>query len=359
MAALDDDTRNLAPEEVLRRIGTVRDRLGEDLVILGHHYQRDEVIRFADITGDSLKLSQFAASRSAARWVVFCGVHFMAESADILRSPHQRVILPNPAAGCSMADMAQLPQVRACWELLDAGLPGRTVPVVYVNSSAEVKAFAGERGGIACTSSNAAKVVEHALGLGERVLFLPDQHLGRYSGSRAGVPLERMPVWDPAAPPRGAGWDPFRTAALILWKGHCSVHQMFKNTHVTHFRNTEPDRRIIVHPECAWEVTAAADEAGSTEAILRRVSETAPGTRWAVGTELNMVRRLASRYPQGTVVPLTRFGSVCPTMWRIDPRCLLQALDRLAAGDPVNVVSVPAAIAGPARLALDRMLSLA
>lgn len=358
MAELDDDLRSLSPEEALRRIGEVRARLGEDLVILGHHYQRDEIIRFADVTGDSLKLAQFAASRSAARWIVFCGVHFMAESADLLRAPHQGVILPNLDAGCSMADMAQLPQVRACWDLLDRNLPGRTVPVVYVNSSAAVKAFAGEHGGIACTSSNAAKVVEHALGLGEHVLFLPDRHLGRFSGARAGVPPERMPVWDPAEPPRGAGWEAFRTAGVILWKGHCSVHQMFKKSHVTHFRNTEPARRIIVHPECDWEVTSAADEAGSTEAILRRVSETAPDTPWAVGTELNLVKRLAKRYPEGTVVPLTRFGAVCPTMWRIDPRHLLQSLDRLASGDPVNLVSVPPGIAGPARVCLDRMLSL-
>ncbi|HXE80981.1 MAG TPA: quinolinate synthase NadA [Vicinamibacterales bacterium] len=349
----------LSDDEMDRRILHAKEALGSRLLILGHHYQRDEVIKFADFTGDSLRLSQHCAARPEADYIVFCGVHFMAESADVLSAPHQQVILPDLAAGCSMADMAAVDQLEAAWqELARLGID-EVVPVTYINSSAAIKAFVGERGGIVCTSSNAAATLRWAWDRGRRILFLPDQHLGRNTAYKMGVPLDDMVVWDPDEVNGGLSRDALSAARIILWKGHCSVHTRFTTAQIARVRGQYPGIRVIVHPEVPWEVVQAADDAGSTEYILRQVRQSPPGSVWAVGTEIHLVNRLAHEVAPGkTVVSLDQFGCLCSTMFRVSPNHLLWALEGLLEGEVHNRITVPEEQKYWVRVALDRMLSV-
>lgn len=351
---------NLQDEEMALRIGAARAALGDRLVILGHHYQRDEVIRFADYIGDSFKLAGAIANHPAADFIVFCGVHFMAESADILALPHQRVILPDLAAGCSMADMAPADQLEVCWnELRQMGLASRVVPVTYINSAAAIKSLVGENGGTVCTSSNAAATLKWGWQQKEKVLFLPDQHLGRNTAFKMGVALDEMVVWDPYEPFGGLTRDQLERAKLILWKGHCSVHVRFTTQQIAKVRVEHPGIQVIVHPEVPFDVLQAADDSGSTEYILTTVREAAPGTSWAVGTEVHLVHRLAEEVaPAKTVVSLDQFGCLCSTMFRVSPNHLLWVLDSLIDGEVVNEIVVPDEQKKWARIALDRMLSI-
>jgi quinolinate synthase len=348
----------LSEQELDARIARAKAALGSRLVILGHHYQRDEVVKFADFRGDSLKLSQLAASRREAEFIVFCGVHFMAESADILSADHQVVILPDLNAGCSMADMANLEQVEVCWEELASCTDARIVPITYINSTAAIKAFVGRNGGAVCTSSNARKVMEWALAHGEKALFLPDEHLGRNTTYRMGISLEEMVVWDPQEERGGLREEEIRRARIFLWKGHCSVHQRFLPEHVARVRAKYPGVRVIVHPECRWDVCQSADEVGSTEYILKRVTEAPPGSQWALGTEIHMIRRLAQEHADRLVVTLDDCVCLCSTMYRISPQHLCWTLERLVAGQVVNRVSVDPETKRWARVALDRMLEI-
>lgn len=350
----------LTPEETAQRIQTARCRLGNDLMILGHHYQRDEIIRWADFRGDSLKLSQLAAQHPEARYVVFCGVHFMAESADILTTPEQTVILPNMSAGCSMADMANIRQVEACWaELSKATDTSRIVPITYVNSTAAIKAFVGRNGGACCTSSNARKVIEWALERGDKLMFLPDQHLGRNTCVEIGLdPEEDMLLWNPNLPYGGTTPETVQRSKVILWKGHCSVHARFSVEQIAEARQKHPGIQIIVHPECSLEVVQAADLNGSTEYIIKAVSEAPSGSVWGVGTEVNLVNRLAQEFPEKTIFCLDPVVCPCSTMYRIHPHYLLWVLESLLEGRVVNQVSVSPEIAQDARLALERMLTI-
>jgi quinolinate synthase len=354
----DFDSYLLTPDNTLdERIASAKARLGRDVVILGHHYQRDEVIQFADFRGDSFKLSQ-QAGVADARYIVFCGVHFMAESADILRRPHQQVILPDLNAGCSMADMADIGQVETCWNELSELGDWKIVPVTYMNSTAAIKAFTGEHGGAVCTSSNADAVLRWAFERGERVLFLPDEHLGRNTAFRMGIPLDKMAVWDPYEPLGGNSEAAIRDARILLWKGYCSVHQRFAPEHVQRVRREHPGIRVIVHPECRFEVAQAADFIGSTEQIKKIVSEAEPDSQWAVGTEIHMVNRLAKQLPDRRVMSLDPSVCVCTTMFRISPQHLLWALENLVAGRVVNRITVDEHTRQWAQVALQRMLSL-
>ena len=353
------DSYLLVPDNTLdERIAAAKDRLGEDVVILGHHYQRDEVIKFADFRGDSLKLS-FQASEAYARYIVFCGVHFMAESADILRREHQIVVLPDLNAGCSMADMADIGQVEACWNEVSSVVDARKiVPVSYMNSTAAIKAFTGEHRGSICTSSNAAAVLKWAFENGEKVLFLPDEHLGRNTGYRMGIPLDQMIVWDPYQELGGNSPEAVRNARIILWKGYCSVHQRFTPEQVARVRHEHPGIRVIVHPECRFEVTQAADQIGSTEGIIKAIESAPAGSEWAVGTEIHLVNRLGRTFRDREVISLDPNVCVCTTMFRITPQHLLWALENLGSGNVVNRISVDERTRHYARLALDRMLAL-
>jgi quinolinate synthase len=355
----DFDNYLLVPDNTLdERITAAKAKLGKDVVILGHHYQRDEVVKFADYRGDSLKLSQ-QAGQVDAKYIVFCGVHFMAESADILRRGNQVVVLPDLSAGCSMADMADIGQVEACWsELAGVTDTGKIIPVTYMNSTAAIKSFTGENGGSACTSSNASAVMKWAFERGEKVLFLPDEHLGRNTGYRMGIPLDEMIVWDPYEELGGNTPGAIAKARVILWKGYCSVHQGFTSEQVARVRREHPGIRVIVHPECRFEVAQAADEIGSTEGIIRIIRAAAPGTEWAVGTEIHMVNRLSKELPDRKVMSLDSSVCVCTTMFRITPVHLLWALENLGAGKIVNQISVDERTRHFARTALDRMLSL-
>jgi len=348
----------LSAEELDARITRAKDALGSRLVILGHHYQRDEVVKFADYRGDSLRLSQLAARRRDAEYIVFCGVHFMAESADILSGDHQAVILPDLNAGCSMADMANLEQVEVCWEALTGINSRKTVPVTYINSTAAIKAFVGRNGGAVCTSSNARKIMEWALARGEKALFLPDEHLGRNTGYGMGIPLDRMAVWNPHEENGGLTDDQIREARIYLWKGHCSVHQRFRPEHVERARRSHPGIRVIAHPECSWEVCQAADEVGSTEYILKRIVEAPAGSAWAVGTEIHMIRRLAREHPDRFIVSLDDCVCMCSTMFRISPQHLCWTLESLQSGQVVNRVSVDSDTKRWALEALNRMLEI-
>jgi len=355
----DFDSYLLVPDNALDdRIDAAKARLGRDVVILGHHYQRDEVVKFADFRGDSLKLS-FQASQAEARYIVFCGVHFMAESADILRREHQVVVLPDLNAGCSMADMADIGQVEACWSELSTLLDSRKIiPVTYMNSTAAIKSFTGEQGGSVCTSSNAAGVMKWAFEKGEKVLFLPDEHLGRNTGYRMGIPLEQMIVWDPYEEFGGNTPEAIHNARIILWKGYCSVHQRFTPQQVERVRREHPGIRVIVHPECRFEVAEAADQIGSTEGIIKAIQASPAGTEWAVGTEIHLVNRLGKELKDHKVISLDPSVCVCTTMFRITPQHLLWALENLGEGNVVNRISVDERTRHHARLALDRMLSL-
>jgi quinolinate synthase len=351
---------NLPDEEMELRIAAARAALGDRLVILGHHYQRDEVIKFADYTGDSFKLARSIAGHPHADYIVFCGVHFMAESADILAMPHQRIILPDLAAGCSMADMAAPDQLETCWaELEQMGVAGSVVPMTYINSAASIKSFVGEKGGTICTSSNATASLEWGWGRKEKILFLPDQHLGRNTAWKMGVPLDQMVVWDPFEPFGGLTKAQLEQARLILWKGHCSVHVRFTAKQIEQVRREHPGITVIVHPEVPFDVLQAADDSGSTEYILKTVRESPAGSTWAVGTEVHLVHRLAEEVaPAKTVVSLDQFGCLCSTMFRVSPNHLLWVLDSLVDGEVVNEIVVPEGQKKWAKIALDRMLSI-
>jgi quinolinate synthase len=357
--SLPDRYLGLSDAEMERRIAAAKAALGTRLLILGHHYQRDEVIRFADITGDSYRLSQHCAARPDAEFIVFCGVHFMAESADVLSAPHQQVILPDLAAGCSMSDMAAIDQLETCWaELADMGVDD-VVPVTYINSSAAIKAFVGEQGGVVCTSSNCAATLRWAWERGRRILFLPDQHLGRNTAYKMGVPLDDMAVWDPEEPWGGLDPTVAQDARLILWKGHCSVHTRFSVAQIAMLREQHPGIRVIVHPEVPFDVVQAADDSGSTEYILKQVRASAPGSVWAVGTEIHLVNRLAHEMaPDRTVLSLDQLGCLCSTMFRVSPNHLLWVLEGLLDGDVHNRIVVPDEQKYWVRVALDRMLSI-
>ncbi len=346
--------------DLVRRATAAKEALGDRAFVLGHHYQRDEVVAFADVTGDSFKLAREAAARPNAEFVVFCGVHFMAESADILTADNQAVVLPDLAAGCSMADMAGKNQVDDAWQTLnDLGIAGNTIPVTYMNSSAAIKSFTGQHGGTICTSSNAKRSLEWAFSQGERVLFLPDQHLGRNTAVRdMGLGLDDCVVFDPRKPSGGLSADQLRNAKVILWRGHCSVHGRFTTQCVDEVRERIPGVNVLVHPECAYEVVSKADVVGSTEGIIRVLDEAEPGSSWAIGTELNLVKRLAQAHPDKTVTFLDRTVCYCSTMNRIDLPHFTWAMESLAAGRVVNQISVDAETAQWARVALDRMLAL-
>jgi quinolinate synthase len=346
----------LSPEALTDRIQQNRRTLGKRLVILGHHYQQDDVIQFADHTGDSLKLSQLAAEQRDAEFVVFCGVHFMAESADILTGPDVKVYLPDLSAGCSMADMAAYDQVEEAWDFLTASTDARIIPITYVNSAANIKAFCGLNGGACCTSSNAPKVLAWALSQGDKVLFLPDQHLGRNTAYAMGHALDDMVVYDPAEPDGGLTAEQVAGAKFVLWKGHCSVHQLFTEAQCHALRKSEPDRTILVHPECSWEVVQASDLAGSTEFIIKTVESAKPGSKWAIGTEVHLIDRLARTHSDQDIRSLSPIQCLCTTMYRISPQHLAWCLDGLVAGTPVNQISVPPAVREGALTALQRML---
>lgn len=344
------------------RIAAARRELGRECVILGHHYQRDEVVRFADHRGDSYRLSQMAA-QAQGRYIVFCGVHFMAESADVLARPSQHVILPDLNAGCSMADMAEIGQVEDAWEqfvalgLTDDEGNGIT-PITYMNSTAAIKAFCGERGGLVCTSSNAKAAFEWAFARNEKIFFLPDQHLGRNTGFARGIPLDEMVVWDPYMLQGGQTAERLRKAKVILWKGHCSVHQRFLPEHVDKVRAKYPSIQVVVHPECRWEVCQKADGIGSTDQIIKTVKQAAPGSAFAIGTEIHLINRLAKEHPDKHIITLDDSGCLCTTMFRISPQHLCWALENLVDGSIVNPIRVNGEVKRWARVALDKMLEI-
>lgn len=350
----------MSPEELDERIGEARARLGDSTVILGHHYQRDEIIKYADYRGDSFNLSQFAASQKNAQSIVFCGVHFMAETADILSAPYQSVILPNLTAGCSMADMARIDDVLDCWDDLQdtIGDDGDIIPITYMNSTAAIKAHCGRNGGIVCTSSNAPATFEWALERGRRILFLPDQHLGRNTGLKMGIGLDEMVVWNPFKPLGGNTEEELRNSRLILWQGHCSVHTRFTVQQIEQARAAYPDVHVVVHPECTMDVVQAADSNGSTEYIKRVVADAAPGSIIGVGTEISMVNRLAAENPDKKIFCLDSVVCPCSTMYRIHPAYLSWVLDGLNEGVVVNRITVDEDTAEQARISLDRMLAV-
>ncbi|MGC8667396.1 MAG: quinolinate synthase NadA [Chthonomonadales bacterium] len=357
---LPPEYARLGPEATAERIGEAREALGDAVVILGHHYQRDEIIRWADYRGDSLKLSQLAAQRKEAPFIVFCGVHFMAESADILTEDRQAVILPNLSAGCSMADMADIYQVEDAWKHITQYVdPSAVIPITYVNSTADLKAFVGRNGGACCTSSNARKVMEWALERGDRVFFFPDQHLGRNTAITLGFDVQRdMVLWDPMEKHGGVTPQAVASARVILWKGHCSVHQRFTVDQIARARREHPDIKIIVHPECSLDVVQASDYNGSTEAIIRRVSEAPSGSKWGVGTEINLVNRLQQEHPDKLIFCLDPIVCPCSTMYRIHPHYLLYVLEQLVQGRVVNRITVEEHTKHWARIALERMLAI-
>lgn len=350
----------MSPAELDERIAAARAKLGARAVVLGHHYQRDEIIKYADYRGDSFNLSQFAASQAAAEYIIFCGVHFMAETADILSSANQQVILPNLTAGCSMADMARIDDVLDCWDDLQdtLGDDGAIIPITYMNSTAAIKAHCGRNGGIVCTSSNAPATFRWALERGKRILFLPDQHLGRNTGLRMGIGLEEMVVWNPFKPLGGNTEADLRRARLILWQGHCSVHTRFTTQQIEQARQAYPNVHVVVHPECTMDVVQAADSNGSTEYIKKLVNDAAAGSVIAVGTEISMVNRLAAENPNKRIFCLDSVVCPCSTMYRIHPAYLSWVLDGLNEGVVVNRISVDADTAEQARVSLDRMLAV-
>lgn len=364
---LPQQYRDASDDELDARIRAAKQTLGDRVVVLGHFYQREEVVRHADYVGDSFQLANAAKERPEAEAIVFCGVHFMAETADLLSRPEQAVILPNLAAGCSMADMADIDQVEECWEQLaevvgdldtpdaDGLLP--VIPVTYMNSSAAIKGFVGRHGGIVCTSSNARTVLEWAFARGRRVLFFPDQHLGRNTAKAMGVPLEQMPMWNPRRPLGGSSEQQIADSRVILWHGFCSVHRRFTVDQIDRARAEHPGVRVIVHPECPMEVVDAADEAGSTDLIRKAIAAATAPTTFAIGTEINLVQRLAAQYPQHDIFCLDPVVCPCSTMYRIHPGYLAWVLESLVAGEVVNRITVPDDVAAPATVALERMLA--
>ena len=364
---LPREYREAPDDELDARIRAAKATLGDRVVVLGHFYQREEVVRHADYVGDSFQLANAAKERPEAEAIVFCGVHFMAETADLLSRPEQAVILPNLAAGCSMADMADIDQVEECWEQLedvlgdletpDADGLVPVIPVTYMNSSAAIKGFVGRHGGIVCTSSNARTVLEWAFARGRRVLFFPDQHLGRNTAKAMGVPLEQMPMWNPRRPLGGSSAEQLEDSRVILWHGLCSVHRRFSVAQIDQARAEHPGVRVIVHPECPMDVVDAADEAGSTDIIRKAIAAADEPTTFAIGTEINLVQRLAAQYPQHEIFCLDPVVCPCSTMYRIHPGYLAWVLESLVAGEVVNRITVPADVAEPATVALERMLA--
>ena len=347
------------PEQIEANIRIAREQLADRALILGHHYQRDEVIQFADIRGDSFKLSQFAAEQDDVEFIIFCGVHFMAETADILSTPSQRVILPNLTAGCSMADMAQTDDVLDCWDDLNNVLgEGSVIPVTYMNSTAEIKSLCGKNGGIVCTSSNASATFDWSYSQGEKVLFLPDQHLGRNTAAKMGMGLDEMILWNPFKPLGGNTLEDIKNAKLILWEGHCSVHTRFTVSQINEARLKHPDVNIVVHPECTLEVVNEADSVGSTEHIKNVIEQADRGTTWAVGTEISLVNRIASENPDKNVFCLDSVVCPCSTMYRIHPAYVSWVLDGLVEGVVVNQIKVDDDIRRYSKIALERMLSI-
>ena len=346
--------------QLVERAKAARSALGSKAMVLGHHYQRDEVIAFADIRGDSFKLAQAAADNSEAEFIFFCGVHFMAESADILTTPNQKVILPDLSAGCSMADMATASQVNECWQVLGKlGVAAKTIPITYMNSSAAIKAFTGKNNGAVCTSSNAARAMKWAFENGEKILFLPDQHLGRNTAVLSlGLNLDDCVLWNPWKPNGGLTDDQIKNSKVILWRGHCSVHGRFSIQNINDVRQQVPGIKVLVHPECQHEVVSNADVVGSTEMIIKTVKESAPGSKWAIGTELNLVSRLANENLDKQVLFLDKTVCYCSTMNRIDLPHLVWAMESLVSGRLVNQIKVEAEIAKYAEVALVRMLAL-
>jgi quinolinate synthase len=356
---LPKEYMGLKPEALYDRIYAAKKTLGERLVILGHHYQREEIIRFADFRGDSLILAQNAANQENAEFIVFCGVHFMAETADILSGPHQRVMLPNITAGCSMSDMAPSEDVLDAWDDLTGVLGNGLIPITYMNSTAAIKALCGRNGGIVCTSSNAEATYRWAFERGEKIIFFPDQHLGRNTGVKLDIPLDEMVLWNPFKPMGGLTLDEIRHARVILWQGHCSVHTRFSVAQIEEARSRYPDVRVVVHPECVREVVDAADQDGSTEFIIRAVNQASAGSVFAIGTEINLVNRLALENPDKTVFSLDPIVCPCSTMYRIHPAYLAWALECLISGQVVNQITVDDDTRHYARIALERMLSVA
>lgn len=364
---LPQQYRDASDDELDARIRAAKATLGDRVVVLGHFYQREEVVRHADYVGDSFQLANAAKDRPEAEAIVFCGVHFMAETADLLSRPEQAVILPNLAAGCSMADMADIDQVEECWEQLedvlgDLETPDAeglvpVIPVTYMNSSAAIKGFVGRHGGIVCTSSNARTVLEWAFARGRRVLFFPDQHLGRNTAKAMGVPLEQMPMWNPRKALGGSTAEQLEDSRVILWHGFCSVHRRFTVDQIAKARAEHPGVRVIVHPECPMDVVDAADEAGSTDIIRKAIAAATEPTTFAIGTEINLVQRLAAQYPQHEIFCLDPVVCPCSTMYRIHPGYLAWVLESLVAGEVVNRITVPADVAEPATVALERMLA--
>ncbi|WP_175639826.1 quinolinate synthase NadA [Metabacillus schmidteae] len=347
--------KNLSIEEMEQRVWEIKQKFGSKLYIPGHHYQKDEVVQFSDVTGDSLQLAQAAALNKEAEYIVFCGVHFMAETADMLTSEHQKVILPDMRAGCSMADMADIEQTDRAWEKLQNIFGDTILPLTYVNSTAAIKAFVGKNGGATVTSSNAKKMLEWAFKQKERILFLPDQHLGRNTAFELGIPLNRMAIWNPITNELEYNGNE-EDIIVILWKGHCSVHENFTVKNIEHIRQTEPDMKIIVHPECSREVVELSDYAGSTKYIIDMIEAAKKGTKWAIGTEMNLVNRLIQTHKDKRIVSLNPFMCPCLTMNRIDLPHLLWTLEGLENGEIINQITVPENITKDAVLALDRML---
>ena len=350
---------SLAGQELTDRVRAARAKLGDKVLILGHHYQREDIIQFADLKGDSFKLAKWASDQQDAEYIVFCGVHFMAEAADVLSQPHQKVLLPNMAAGCTMADMADPDDVNDCWDQLTRlGLAERTMPVTYMNSTASLKALCGRNGGIVCTSSNAAAVLEWSFAQWERVLFFPDQHLGRNTGVKLGIPVDEMLVWDPELPLGGHTPEALAAAKVILWRGWCSVHMRFSVQQIEATRVKYPGVKVLVHPECKLEVVQAADYNGSTEYIHKMITEAPAGSVWAVGTEINLVSRIARENPDKTVFCLDPVVCPCSTMYRIHPAYLCWILEELLEGRMHNHLIVEPETAKWAKVALDRMLTV-
>jgi quinolinate synthase len=348
----------LTDEEVLVELRAAKARLGSKVVVLGHHYQQDDVISFADITGDSLELARKAAQIKDAEYIMFCGVHFMAETADMLTADHQHVILPDLRAGCSMADMADRRDIDIAWNFLTSSTDQKIIPITYINCAASLKSFVGEQGGSICTSSNAEKVITWGLSQGEKLLFFPDQHLGRNTCYKLGIKLEDMVVYDPRRQHGGLTPEQVRKAKVILWYGYCSVHQGFNKEQVQMWRQKDPERILIVHPECPFEVVQASDLAGSTSYIINQIKAAAPGTKFAVGTEINLVNRLAQQYPQLDITSLSPYQCLCTTMYRVRPRWLLESYRAIEKGQPINIIKVDPQTREYALKALEQMLAI-
>lgn len=348
----------LSDDEVLVELTAIKKRLGNRVVVLGHHYQQDDVMKFADITGDSLELARKAAEIKESEYIMFCGVHFMAETADMLTGPNQKIILPDLRAGCSMADMANRREIDVAWDYLKKCTKDKIVPITYINCTAALKSFVGENNGSICTSSNAEKVITWGLSQGEKLLFFPDQHLGRNTCFKLGIPLEDMVVYDPRKQHGGLTPEQIQKAKVILWYGFCSVHQGFTKEHITMWRTKDPNRKLIVHPECSFDVVQGADLAGSTSYIINQIKKATEGSKFAVGTEINLVNRLAKEFPKLDIVSLSPYQCLCTTMYRVRPRWLLESYRAIEKNQPINIISVDETTRKFALKALDQMLAI-